>query len=181
VYAPFGETAQAPPMLEDSPFAVLSFIAGPALLTNATTVLLLGTVNRYARALDRARHLAGGIATITEADEERVEWLEREIDIAHRRVLLIVRTLTAFYTAVGAFGLGTLAFLTGAILLEEIGPVASRFVTIFTLGTTVVGVICLIFGSGALVWESRLTYQLLADEAAQIRVEADRMMSKRRG
>ncbi|MGD9743079.1 MAG: DUF2721 domain-containing protein [Dongiaceae bacterium] len=136
-------------MLDDNPFAVLSFIAGPALLTNATTVLLLSTVNRYARALDRARHLAGRIATIAEVDgAEPVAWLERQLDMAHRRVLLIVRTLTAFYTAVGAFGLGTLAFLTGAMLLEDTGAVVSRIVTLFTLGTTVVGVLCLIFGSG---------------------------------
>lgn len=168
-------------MLDDNPFAALSFIAGPALLTNASTVLLLSTVNRYARALDRARQLAVRIAASSEADEPRLTaLLERQLDTAHRRVLLIVRSLTVFYTAVGAFGLGTLTFLTGAILLEEAGPEATRIAMLFMLATTVVGVVCMIFGAGALVWESRLSYRILADEGEYIRAETDRVTAARR-
>jgi len=34
-----------------SPFAALTFIAAPALLTNASSLLMLGTSNRLARAV----------------------------------------------------------------------------------------------------------------------------------
>jgi len=40
-----------------NPFAVLSFIVAPAILTNASSVLTLSTSNRLARAVDRAREL----------------------------------------------------------------------------------------------------------------------------
>ena len=40
-----------------SPFAVLSLIVAPAILTNAASVLAMSTSNRLARAVDRARDL----------------------------------------------------------------------------------------------------------------------------
>ena len=39
--------------LPSNPFAVLTFISAPAVLTNASSVLLFGTGNRYGRAVDR--------------------------------------------------------------------------------------------------------------------------------
>ena len=39
-----------------NPFAVLTFIAAPAILTNASSVMALGTSNRFARAIDRREH-----------------------------------------------------------------------------------------------------------------------------
>ena len=44
--------------LAANPFAVLTFIVAPAILTNASSVMALGTSNRFARAIDRARSLA---------------------------------------------------------------------------------------------------------------------------
>jgi len=41
-----------------NPFAVLSLIVAPAILTNAASVLAMSTSNRLARAVDRARELA---------------------------------------------------------------------------------------------------------------------------
>ena len=43
------------PALDTNPFAILTFIAAPAVLTNASSVLALGTSNRFARAIDRTR------------------------------------------------------------------------------------------------------------------------------
>ena len=44
--------------VESNPFAALSLIVAPAILTNACSVLILSTSNRFARAVDRARQLA---------------------------------------------------------------------------------------------------------------------------
>jgi len=41
-----------------NPFAVLSLIVAPAVLTNASSVLAMSTSNRLARAVDRARELS---------------------------------------------------------------------------------------------------------------------------
>jgi hypothetical protein len=153
-------------MPEHSPFAVLSFIAGPALLTNATTVLLLGTINRYARALDRTRDLAAQLAAMAVGAAGR-EALVRQLDAVQRRVLYIVRSLTMFYLAVGCFGLGTLSFLLGTSVLERIGGVQAATIAMFA--TTTIGVAALILGTIALAWESSLSYRLLREEAAAVR------------
>jgi hypothetical protein len=41
-----------------NPFAILTFISAPAVLTNASCVLLFGTGNRYGRAIDRTHELS---------------------------------------------------------------------------------------------------------------------------
>ena len=44
--------------LAANPFAVLTLISAPAVLTNASCVLLFGTGNRYGRAIDRVHELS---------------------------------------------------------------------------------------------------------------------------
>ena len=116
--------------LNSSPFAVLTFIAAPAILTNASSVLTLSTGNRFARAIDRARLLAAAIAAQAPDGSapaggaaggqpwfsEDVRLLVRQLDLAERRVLIIIRALTAFSFAMGSFALGTLTSLAGASL-----------------------------------------------------------------
>src|SRR5258708_9811018 len=46
-----------PTTLAQSPFAALTFIAAPALLTNASSVLALSTINRMLRTRDRMHEL----------------------------------------------------------------------------------------------------------------------------
>ncbi len=41
-----------------NPFAVLTAVVAPAILTNASSVLALGTSNRLARVVDRTRIVA---------------------------------------------------------------------------------------------------------------------------
>jgi hypothetical protein len=51
-----------------NPFAVLSLIVAPAVLTNACSVLVLSTSNRLARATDRVRELAKQLEAAAAAD-----------------------------------------------------------------------------------------------------------------
>jgi hypothetical protein len=160
-------------MLTDDPFAALSFIAGPALMTNASSLLLLGTINRYARALDRARLLAAQVAREeAAADETERVLLRRQLHGAQRRVRMVVRSLTAFYTAIGAFGIGTLSYLLGATVLSNIdtGGWSSHVM----MGATTLGVICLIVGTASLVLESHLSYGILRDEERLVLRRGDR-------
>jgi hypothetical protein len=50
--------------LTQNPFAALTAVMAPAVLTNASTVLCLGTNNRIARVVDRTRFLAGEMASL---------------------------------------------------------------------------------------------------------------------
>ena len=151
-------------MLDDSPFAALSYIAGPALMTNATSLLLLSTTNRYARALDRARLLAARIAGQDQgADPAEGAFLLRQLHIAERRVLIVARSLTLLYAAIGAFALGVLSFMFGGTLLRGLG--AEGIASAIMIGSTTIGFVCVMVGSGQLVVESRLSFRILREEA----------------
>jgi len=47
-----------------NPFAVLTAVVAPAILTNACSVLALGTSNRLARVVDRTRVVARELAAL---------------------------------------------------------------------------------------------------------------------
>ena len=73
----------------DNPFVALTFIAGPAILTNACAILQ------------------------NSADPDAA------IGFAQRRIRLLLRGLDCLYAAVALFGVGALLGLIGAILAAE--------------------------------------------------------------
>jgi len=89
--------------LETNPFTLLTLIAAPAILTNASSVMGLGTSNRFARAVDRIRALSSEI----QGDQDLRDHIRlmriRQLHYAQRRSLLLVRALSAFYVSVGSF------------------------------------------------------------------------------
>lgn len=147
-----------------NPFAVLTFIAAPAVLTNASSVMALGTSNRFARAIDRVRALSAELAG-PQAMPEAVKQLRlKQLRSAGRRVLLVVRALTAFYVSLGAFAAASLTSLLGAafVVSRLEGPRVVVMAVAFVCG--VVGVGGLVTGSVLLVWEGRLTFAILREE-----------------
>ena len=157
--------------LANNPFAVLSFIAAPALLTNTSSLLTLATSNRFARAVDRARALAGRLETAPpeDPDGEEARLLFWQLESAELRVLRVIRALSAFYFAVGAFGLGTLASLVGSALEFLHAGVAGHAAFWLALLAVACGVGGLITGASLLVLESRLTGKVLRAEADLVR------------
>lgn len=152
-------------MGSSNPFAALTFIAAPALLTNASSLLLLGTGNRLARAVDRVRTLASELDHLADS-ENRLAQLE--IDLMARseqRVRIIVRAMTAFYLAVGSFAFGTMLALIGAALVSPEHDVTRLWTMRLTIAACVIGVAAIMSGSLALVFESRITFRLLTEEA----------------
>ncbi|HEX3463318.1 MAG TPA: DUF2721 domain-containing protein [Candidatus Elarobacter sp.] len=137
-------------------FQLLTFIAAPALLTNASSVLVLSTSNRFARAVDRARALEKAADT-----PERGRSLTR----VTRRALALNRALTAFYTAVASFAIGTFSELLGggvaAISRGEIAPV----ITMVGLAVATVGTVAIATGAAFLVLETWDAYSGLREEA----------------
>ncbi len=153
-----------------SPFAALTFIAAPALLTNASSVLLLGTSNRLARAVDRVRLLASNLEHHADT-ETRLARLElSQLRAAERRVRVIVRAMSAFYLAVGAFAFSTMVALLGAGLLTPEQALWLPLIVRLTTSAAIAGVASLMYGALSLVFESRLTFSLLRAEADFVRV-----------
>ena len=155
--------------LTASPFAALTFIAAPALLTNAASVLLLGTSNRLARAVDRVRHLADRLDHHADTSGTLAQRDLAQLRIAERRVRVIVAAMTAFYLAVGAFAFSTMIALLGAGLLTPDQTPWLPVVVRTTIAAVMVGVASLVYGSLSLVFESRLTFAILHAEAEAVR------------
>ncbi len=100
-----------------NPFAILTFISAPAVLTNASCVLSFGTGNRYGRAVGRVHEISDAIET-TSIPESELRLRVRQLESSERRVLLIVQVLSCFYTAVAGFVVTTLISLIDAILVS---------------------------------------------------------------
>jgi hypothetical protein len=60
--------------LTDNPFAALTFVVAPAILTNAASVLCLGTANRLARVLDRTRAVSTQLAHLGANEDHRLTY-----------------------------------------------------------------------------------------------------------
>jgi hypothetical protein len=165
---------------EVNPFAVLTFIVAPAILTNASSVMALGTSNRFARAIDRARALAAQVEGREDDPDPEVALRIRQMGSAQRRVLLLVRALTAFYLSVGAFAAAGLISLVGAVSSVS-GLTALRQVTLWGAACAgVVGVGGLVGGSGLLVRETRMALSILAEETEFALGRLDRKRNRKR-
>lgn len=155
-----------------NPFAVLSLIAAPAILTNACSLLAMSTSNRLARAVDRARELstqleeAGGLATPEAARRLR------ELTVSEQRTLQLLAALRSIYLALGSFAFSTLISLIGAVLAPLATTVLVRTLEAIAVTGGIVAVGALVHGSILLVRETRIVVQVLHERAQRIRALA---------
>jgi Protein of unknown function (DUF2721) len=147
-----------------SPFAVLTAIVAPAILTNASSVLALGTSNRLARVVDRTRVVAGELAGLEPGTPDYQVWAA-QLEPLHVRAQLLVRALRLFYAGLGLFAASALVSVGGAIgayygqrLLFEAGAALA----VLTGASAVVG---LVSGCVMMVHETQLAVRTLAHEA----------------
>jgi Protein of unknown function (DUF2721) len=147
-----------------NPFAILSFISAPAVLTNASCVLLFGTGNRYGRAIDRVHELADLVEGRANLDEGELRLRIRQLSAAETRTLLIVRALTSFYSAVAGFAASTLVSLIGAALVSAGAKRGVEFSFALSLIAGSIGVFAMITGAMTLALETRFSFQVLREE-----------------
>jgi hypothetical protein len=160
--------------LDPNPFAALSLIVAPAILTNACSVLSMSTSNRLARAVDRARDLAKQLEEPSAAagGSESVRRLD-ELAAAEQRTVMLLGALRSFYVALGAFAAATLISLLGAVLVRLSGPaVVALEIGAVVAGTIAVG--ALMHGSVLLVRETRIAVRVLRERAAGVRARIRR-------
>jgi hypothetical protein len=149
-----------------NPFAVLTFIAAPAILTNASSVMALGTSNRFARTIDRARALSAQVEGRENDTDPEVIVRVRQLRYVEKRALILVRALTGFYLSLGSFAAASLVSLLGAVLSVAGQAVMRQVALAVALGAGVTGVAGLVYGSGLLVWETRMALRILREETA---------------
>ena len=165
--------------MDPNPFAALSLIVAPAILTNASSVLTMSTSNRLARAVDRARDLARQLEAADEAggphSPEAAREVERrlaEMSATEQRAVMLLHVQQSFYVALGGFATATLASLLGAVT-APLG--ATSLVTLLESLAVVAGVIgvgALVRGSAILIHETSIAVRFITDRAASVRARA---------
>lgn len=148
----------------ENPFAVLTLIAAPAVFTNASSVLALGTGNRLARVVDRTRYIARELHVAAKRDEVTDLWINH-LGKLEKRGALLLRAMSFFYGAIGCFAAASLVFILGAILAttEYRLPFEALAGVGFVAGT--IGFVGLSVGCTLLVRETRVAVDSMKDEA----------------
>ena len=152
-----------------NPFAALSLIVAPAILTNASTVLAMSTSNRLARAVDRARDLARQLDDPSQSAGDQGARRLRELSINETRAVLLMRTLRSFYTALAGFAIATLVSLIGAVVASAGAGTAVRVLEILAIAAGAGAVGALVHGATLLLRETRLAVGILHERSEEIR------------
>jgi hypothetical protein len=155
---------QDPTVLMSNPFAALSAIAGPAILTNACSVLALGTSNRLGRVVDRSRILFHEIAGLEEQGSEQIA-RQKLIEALDFRAHLLLRALRLFYASLGLFASAALMSALGSVFAIYGVEYGFDVAALIALATGIAAVVALTTGCVVMVRETRLAVQHLEDEA----------------
>jgi hypothetical protein len=149
--------------LADNPFAALTVVVAPAILTNASSVLCLGTGNRIARVVDRTRVLTAEIARL-DPSSPLGEPYNRQIARLRVRAHLLLRALRFFYTSIGSFAAAALISVIGSLLVTPGGVPVFEAIAALGLMVGAIGVAGLVIGCTVMVRETRLAVKFLEEE-----------------
>jgi len=148
----------------NNPFAVLTAIVAPAILTNACSVLALGTSNRLGRVVDRTRVVTADIAASEPGSEERHEW-NSQLRALEARVQMLLRALRLIYAALGLFASSALISVGGSVGAFYGLRIIFRLGAVLAVTTGTCAVVGLSVGCYFMVNETRLAVKSLGEEA----------------
>jgi hypothetical protein len=150
--------------VSDSPFAVLTLIAAPAVFTNASSVLALGTGNRLARVVDRTRALVKDLHGKEIDDPTRSLWVNH-LGRLEKRGALLVRAMSFFYGAIGCFAAASAVSILGASVVSTRYKWPFEVIVVISFVAGTVGFVGLAVGCSLLVNETRLAVRSINEEA----------------
>lgn len=156
--------------IEDNPFAILTLVAAPAVLTNACSLLALNTANRFGRAIDRSRWLTAEMDRLDPATEEYAV-RRRQLDRVGQRAVWLLHAQTSLYVSLG--------LLAGSAILSVLGaafstwwPSILRPVGGLSLLVGVIAVGSLVQGCVILVRETRLAVLNIEDDTSLLEIRS---------
>jgi hypothetical protein len=148
----------------NTPFAVLTAVVAPAILTNASSVLALGTSNRLARVVDRTRAVTRELASLQPGSSYHQAWM-LQLEGLRVRARLLVNALRNFYAALGLFAASALVSVGGSIAAYYGQKFLFEIAAALAIVTGAAAVIGLSWGCALMVRETRLAVRNLAEEA----------------
>ena len=157
------------PGLNDNPFAVLTAVVAPAILTNACSVLALGTANRIARVVDRTRVVTAARLPLDAGSSDHKIY-SRQLQQLQARGNLLLRALRMYYAALGSFAASALAAVAGSALAAYDFQTAFHIVAVvgFLVGSG--GVSSLVVGCVMMVRETRVAIKSMTEEVELARI-----------
>ena len=153
-------------LLTNNPFAVLTFIAAPAILTNATSVLAMSTINRMLRTRDRMHEL---FRESEDPANSRSPKFVEQADRVERQAMYLLSALRWIYVALGAFAAASLVTLLGALFGQLEHETLIRVGVGAGLLLGLVGVVGIVGGCINLLHATQLSLVNIREEAAFIR------------
>jgi archaellum biogenesis protein FlaJ (TadC family) len=166
--------------LDSNPFAVLSLIVAPAILTNASSILVMSTSNRLARSVDRARELSKQLESAEDFASAETQRRMKELAATEQRSLMLVRALRHFYVALSGFASAALLSLLGAVLVPFEAIAVLSILEILAVAAGAVAVGTLVKGSTTLVRETRIAVKVLCERADSARTRIETLAAYQR-
>ncbi|HSH95908.1 MAG TPA: DUF2721 domain-containing protein [Roseimicrobium sp.] len=160
--------------LGQSPFAVLTFIAAPAVLTNAASVLAMSTINRMLRTRDRMQQLFNQSAAGVKSPAEAKRLIE-QVNRVERQASCLLQALHSIYVALGAFAAASLVTLLGAVLEHWQGIGWLNILVGCALVLGFLGVGGMVRGCWNLLLATQLSLKNIQDEAGLIREQQEKV------
>jgi hypothetical protein len=151
------------PGLNENPFAVLTAVVAPAILTNACSVLCLGTANRIGRVVDRTRVVSAARASLATGSPDYKTY-SRQLEMLQTRGKLLMRALRIFYAALGAFAASALTAVVGSALAAYDLQTTFHAAAVIGFGVGSVAVYALVAGCALMVRETRLAIRGMTEE-----------------
>ncbi len=159
---------------------MLTFIVAPAVLTNATSVLAMSTINRMLRTRERMQDLFRKFEQ-GEFNGQEGERLLAQVNRVEAQALLLLRALRSIYVSLSAFASSALMTLIGASLAHYQGAIWFRALGGLGLGLGVVAVSGLVIGCTNLLKATQISLGNIREEAALIRQTQQRLKAKTSG
>ena len=146
------------------PFSILTVVVAPAVLTNASSVLALGTNNRLARVADRSHAVTVQFAKLEPSTRDR-EVSTGEPAALQTRAQLLLRALRCFYLGLGLFASSALISITGSIVVYYGRPSVFQIAAGIGVACGASAVIALVCSCLLMIRETQLAVKGLAYEA----------------
>ncbi len=155
--------------IQANPFVILTLIVAPAILTNASAMMILSTSNRFARAIDRARDVSRQLEAATDKDPSLLTRLKEELLVTEKRAVLLLQAIRLFYFSLGAFAFAAFVSLVGAGLVNLNMKLLNSIFAVLAVLTVFLAAGGLVLGSVLLFQESRITVGILKKRIEMLR------------
>jgi len=146
--------------MTDNPLLPLTFIAGPAILMNACSVMQNGTNLRYNLAVTQLREFRTLLATGGKGLSDLYIDPVAALKTATKRIKLLLLGMNLLYAAVGMFGITAFIGLSGAFLAVYAGPAIRNLTTAMVI-TALLGMLFLLSAVVTFIAESACARAML--------------------